>query len=209
MKIIAHRGYWKSPEEQNTLTAFRRAVEEGFGIETDFRDCNQKLVIEHDLAVSDSLPADKAFEIFAQMSSNQLLAINIKADGLQNLILDHIQKFNMKNYFIFDASIPDMLGYIKKDMIVFSRQSEFEKEPYLTSSSQGIWIDAFESIWFNEDIIHAHLTAGKHVCIVSPELHNQSHTEAWEILKTQKLQNFPNHLSLCTDFPTEAEEFFN
>jgi glycerophosphoryl diester phosphodiesterase len=49
MKIIAHRGMWFNKHEQNTLVAFERALENGFGIETDFRDFNGSLVISHDL----------------------------------------------------------------------------------------------------------------------------------------------------------------
>lgn len=35
--------------EQNKLVAFKRAINFGFGIETDIRDFNGKLVISHDL----------------------------------------------------------------------------------------------------------------------------------------------------------------
>lgn len=33
MKIIAHRGYWKTESEKNTMTALTRAVENGYGFE--------------------------------------------------------------------------------------------------------------------------------------------------------------------------------
>jgi glycerophosphoryl diester phosphodiesterase len=42
--------------EQNTEAAFRRALENGFGIETDFRDCGGSLVVSHDPALSGSPP---------------------------------------------------------------------------------------------------------------------------------------------------------
>ena len=44
MKIIAHRGFWIKDSEKNTVKAFERALENGFGIETDLRDYNQKIV---------------------------------------------------------------------------------------------------------------------------------------------------------------------
>ena len=49
MKIIAHRGFWKKPEKQNTLGAFYAAIKKGFGIETDVRDYKGKLVISHNV----------------------------------------------------------------------------------------------------------------------------------------------------------------
>ncbi|MDR1148515.1 MAG: hypothetical protein LBK66_07780 [Spirochaetaceae bacterium] len=56
MNIIGHRGFWITESEQNTEAAFRRALENGFGIETDFRDCGGNLVISHDPALGGSLP---------------------------------------------------------------------------------------------------------------------------------------------------------
>lgn len=38
MQIIAHRGFWELEKEQNTTLAFQKSFENGFGIETDFRD---------------------------------------------------------------------------------------------------------------------------------------------------------------------------
>lgn len=49
MYILAHRGYWLYKEEENTLDAFQRAYENGFGIETDVRDYNEQLVISHNI----------------------------------------------------------------------------------------------------------------------------------------------------------------
>ena len=35
MKIIAHRGFWVDREDQNSLDAFKKALDMGFGIEID------------------------------------------------------------------------------------------------------------------------------------------------------------------------------
>ena len=47
IKIIAHRGFWKIESEKNTMLALERAIENGFGFETDLRDYAGKLVISH------------------------------------------------------------------------------------------------------------------------------------------------------------------
>ena len=54
MQIISHRGFWKSKNEQNTIISFQRSFENGFGIETDIRDLNGKLVISHDIPQNSS-----------------------------------------------------------------------------------------------------------------------------------------------------------
>lgn len=35
MKIIAHRGFWKTESEKNTMKAIQRAIDSGYGFETD------------------------------------------------------------------------------------------------------------------------------------------------------------------------------
>ena len=59
MQLIAHRGYWLDPKEKNTETAFVRALQHGFGIETDFRDLNGHLVISHDVPTHGVMLASK------------------------------------------------------------------------------------------------------------------------------------------------------
>ena len=49
MEIIAHRGFWRKKTDQNTIGAFKLALNNHFGIETDIRDQNGQLVISHDI----------------------------------------------------------------------------------------------------------------------------------------------------------------
>ena len=62
LEIIAHRGLWqdtKNPNDksaQNTLKAFERAFEGGFGVETDLRDFAGQIVISHDIATPKAPP---------------------------------------------------------------------------------------------------------------------------------------------------------
>ncbi|UVV76362.1 hypothetical protein NXW84_21120 [Bacteroides fragilis] len=51
MEIIAHRGFWNKESEKNTLTAIKRAIDNGYGFETDYRDNNGTIVISHQYAV--------------------------------------------------------------------------------------------------------------------------------------------------------------
>ena len=38
MQILAHRGFWREKEEQNTLASLAKAFEMGFGIEPALSD---------------------------------------------------------------------------------------------------------------------------------------------------------------------------
>ena len=208
MNILSHRGYWKLPEEKNTEIAFRRSFALGFGTETDVRDFNSQLVISHDIATEGAMTAEQFFEIYRQYQTPLPLAINIKSDGLQGLLRQALEKYNITNYFLFDMSVPDGLVYVRQGGFqVFTRQSEYEKMPSFYEEAQGVWMDMFLGDWIEERDIAQHLEKGKKVCIVSPDLHKRAHLPFWERLRRMSIIQSDN-LMLCTDFPEEAKTLF-
>lgn len=198
MRIISHRGYWKNPLEKNTLMAIANSFELGIGTETDFRDRGGKLVVSHDLATHDSVDAAEVIEAFAIADQPGSLAINIKADGLQSLLSSLLGRFSVKNYFLFDMSIPDAIQSLRSGLNCFCRQSEFEVTPNLYNESVGVWLDSFGPQWFDEKVVSGHLLAGKKVCLVSPELHGRSPEALWDQLEVWSCRTDEN-LFLCTD----------
>lgn len=210
MLIISHRGYWKKPEEKNKPIAFHRSFNLGFGTELDVRDYCGKLVVSHDIADSTCLEFARFLEIYCEYDRELNIAINIKADGLQKQVLQHLKKYNIKNYFVFDMSIPDALGYLSNQMKIFSRQSEFEMVPSLYEQADGVWMDEFEGHWVTSQSIRNHLSNGKKVCIVSPELHQRDYLDVWEdyaLLSKSIIAR--NQLMICTDYPEKVREVFD
>ena len=165
MFILSHRGYWKSKSEQNTITAFNRSFLHGFGVETDIRDYKGELVISHDIADNSSIRLDKFFFTYNKYGDNLPLALNIKSDGLQLKLKYLIEKYSIKNYFVFDMSIPDTLSYIDFGMNVLIRQSEYEQELETLGNIHGIWLDQFQSNWYGIDLIEDILKKWELVCI--------------------------------------------
>ena len=106
-------------------------------------------------------------------------------------------------------SVPDALGYLRLKMNVFTRESEYERPPSFYAQAQGVWLDEFQGHWINELTIESHLSAGKKICIVSPELHKREHQAAWQDYKRIELKLGKDAMMLCTDFPEQAQEFFN
>lgn len=209
MFILAHRGFWKEESEQNKLIAFGQSFESGFGIETDIRDCNGCLVISHNPPDKNSLPAEELFHLYEKSGRNLPLALNIKADGLQEKLSGLLNKYNIKNYFVFDMSVPDTIGYIRKKCRFFTRQSEYEREPIFYEEACGVWLDEFNGHWINSKVIQSHLDNLKKVCIVSPELHKRSYLKVWDDYLMLSRSKVNDKLMLCTDFPEEARRFFN
>lgn len=208
MVVLSHRGYWLKEEEQNMETAFCRSFSLGFGTETDIRDYKGNLVISHDIANGKSILVERFFQIYNEYDKTLLLALNIKADGLQRKLKTLLEEYNIQNYFVFDMSVPDGLQYVKNDFKVFTRQSEYEKEPPFYNASSGVWLDEFNRHWICESLIIEHLANDKKVCIVSPDLHKRSYNIEWHNYK--RIDNIVNEdIMICTDSLEDARKFFN
>lgn len=199
-RILAHRGLWSKKSDQNTLDALVQALDEGFGLETDLRNYTSQIVISHDipqelpLTLNDLLTSIGGLNI----SPSQVFGWNIKADGLVN---DLSGMAMPGESFFFDMSFPQELQFRKVNMPVAKRISEYEKCNLLDGNDR-IWLDAFESDWYLDDldfilpIIHK-----TRVTIVSSELHGREVAKGWDFFK--KYADHDNGLSICTDRPHE------
>lgn len=199
--MLAHRGFWKNESEKNTKTAFERAFDNGFGIETDLRDIKGEIVISHNMPKGPEMTFEELLKLLD--GRNLMLALNIKADGMADVIKSLLEKYNHKNYFTFDMSIPEMVYQHKIGLNVFSGQSDIMPNPVLFDKAKGIWLDCFNSDWFGEKEIREILNNGKQVCIVSPDLHKREYKSVWK-----KYKNI-SQIMICTDYPQDAKGYFN
>jgi glycerophosphoryl diester phosphodiesterase len=209
MQILSHRGYWRKNEEKNRPVAFQRSFGMGFGTELDVRDYCGKLVVSHDIADSKAIGLKDVLGTYSKYDNNLYLAINIKADGLQNSLFSLIRKYKIVNYFVFDMSVPDMLEYLKLGVKVFARESELEKSPLFYEKVYGVWMDELKASWISARKIKRHIDNGKKVCVVSPELHQRNHMTKWKQYRKDFQHLDKSKLMLCTDFPEEARRYFN
>ena len=203
MIILSHRGYWTTPDEKNTEAAFRRSFELGFGTETDFRDLDGDIVISHDPPRAGAMRAADFLALLGDLSLP--IAVNVKADGLAAGLAEMARRAALRNWFVFDMSVPDTLEQLRVGNPVFCRLSEYEADGPLTRRAAGIWLDAFENIWYTADLVRALLSRGQRVCVVSAELHGREPATQWAMLRD--LAGAPN-LMICTDRPDEARAAF-
>jgi len=209
MEIISHRGYWKSNEEKNKLSSFERSFSLGFGTETDIRDFNGELVISHDIADKDCMSFADFISLYkTNIKEGGTLALNVKADGLQLKAKSILDAENVTDYFFFDMSFPDMLGYLNHELRTFVRYSEYEGFNSLIHRVDGVWLDGFSYDLVEESLINFILSLNKKVCIVSPELHKREHLPIWAKLKNYEVTKSTNNIILCTDFPEQARDYF-
>lgn len=211
MKILSHRGYWNETINKNSIESFINSFKKGFGTETDLRDCNGEIVISHDIPDQDNIVSfDSFLEIYSRYLNHiepMPLALNVKSDGLQLKAKIILQRYNIENYFFFDMSVPDHIGYNKANLKTYTRLSEYEKEAIFYHNSSGIWLDAFEKQWYDAELINYHLNSLKKVAIVSFDLHKRDYLDQWEFLKSNNFHTNEN-LLLCTDNPETAKTYF-
>lgn len=207
MRILTHRGYWNVEIENNSPCAIRESLERGYGFESDLRDYRGELVISHNIAQDDSQLVDEVFRWMAEFKDQFCFAINIKADGLKEKLKEKLAEYQIENYFTFDMSVPQMIEFSEFGLRFYTRQSEVEPEPVLYNEAAGVWIDGFWGTeWITELLLRKHIENGKEVCIVSPDLHKREHKAFWSRLLKYDLDF--SHVTLCTDYPDEASEFF-
>lgn len=208
LDIIAHRGFWSEEIQKNSIESFKLALENGFGIETDLRDFNSNIVISHDVP-NESCITFHDFMAIVQEFPPQTLSLNIKSDGLQELSKKGLGSYT--DYFFFDMSVPDTLGYSRSQLIFYTRYSDIELHPALLNESAGVWLDNFSSNMLDIDSLDRFLNLNKKVVLVSPELHGFGYESYWnQLLKYIKLNpGRVQGIGLCTDKPMDAKEFFS
>jgi hypothetical protein len=204
--LLSHRGHWRDIAEKNSERAFRRAFDAGFGIETDIRDRNASLVVSHDMPGDAAMSVADLLDILG--SRNLAMALNVKSDGLARALVAQMRARGLSRWFTFDMSLPEMVTQIRLGMPVFTRVSEYERQPLLYDQSVGVWVDSFVSDWHSAADVETWLRDAKQVAIVSPELHGRPHTGFWRRLRESGLTDNPA-LMLCTDFPEDAAAFFH
>lgn len=206
MDIIAHRGLCLAGEIPNSRESLIAALREGFGIETDIRDHCGELIISHDPYVEgDIFLLSDLLEHYKILGASTKLALNIKSSGLGSRLLDLVNKLDIQNYFVFDMALPDSVYYTKIGLNVYERVSEIESPALEKLTPTGLWVDQFWSNWYPLGSQDSY--KGRPRCVVSPELHKRdNYLTYWDKLKPHS--NDPA-LSICTDYPFEARNFFH
>lgn len=209
--ILAHRGLFENEQEKNSATALERALNKGFGIETDLRDLNGKTVIAHDPPKENPLPPSLEWLLGAVNSSKYSgrIALNIKSDGLSSLIETLLQSstIDSSRVFAFDMSVPDTLSYLKSTIPFYSRVSEHEPAPVFQEEAEGVWIDSFDGSCQQVELAKDFIARGMRVTIVSSELHKRDHKSLWNEILESKIC-FSPLFEICTDYPMEADKTF-
>ena len=167
-----------------------------------------ELVISHNMAVEAAPAAEELFAYYREAKCAGRLALNVKADGIQELLVPLVEKYEISDYFLFDMSVPEAVVNRDLSLNYYTRQSDVEHECILYDKADGVWMDSFyDGIWLTSEEIEKHLMNGKKVCLVSPELHGKDEKAFWAWLKNSALHQNAQ-IALCTDKPVGARGYF-
>lgn len=137
------------------------------GVEIDIRCYKNRLVLNHE-------PFGKGdvFESYLQNYNHNLLILNIKESGIEELTIEIAKKY-LKNreFFLLDVEIPFVVsqnGKYKEYMSTrYSEYESFESLKNFNNLSDWVWIDTFSKLpKLNNEIIDFLKT--KKTCLVSP-----------------------------------------
>jgi hypothetical protein len=165
MIIIKHR--------VNSSTELKN-LSHHFGVEIDIRSNNNKLILSHD-------PSNKKAELFEnwiKYYSHQLLVLNVKEEGLEELILKILKKNKIKKYFFLDQSMPTIIKNKNILIVCSGRISKYESIQsisLLKNKIKWLWIDYYNKEWIKsmDQILNLKKKYNYKICLVSPELHSK------------------------------------
>lgn len=206
--LLAHRGLHENNQYISSQEAFLKAIDNNLGIEIDIRNHENSLVVSHDLILKTPNLFFKDICEYAYLKNyTGYMAINVKEDNLEDLILPVLHKYQIKNWFTFDHSIPDLIS--SKNLNSFYRISEFENYIFKEDLNiKGCWLDSFQSpYWYDNDTLLGLLKKGD-LAIVSSDLHGFPPTDQWGIIKEVIKKPLNKKVFLCTDLINEAINFF-
>lgn len=151
VSIIAHRGWWRTKEEQNTLVAFERAFDAGFGVELDVRDANGSLIVSHDPPIPPCEVLGFTYVLTILGDRPNTLAVNVKSCGLA----PWFAKLKApKDWFFFDVAEADEKEYRYHSLPLCFVDTWRSKIPLFTSPELCGGSTSYTDYWLQLKILH-------------------------------------------------------
>jgi hypothetical protein len=151
------------------------------GVEIDLRSKDSRIILQHD-----PYKNGEDFEKWLEVWFGQFLILNIKEEGLEELIFKILLEREISNYFLLDQSFPFLHRTLRSgNKKVAVRVSDIESiETALSVDSEWVWVDCFNGNWeFLLDMIPKLVNAKKKICLVSPELVRENSAKELSELK--------------------------
>lgn len=170
------------------------------GVELDLRAFGDRIVVHHD-AFSDAVD----FEDWLKCYKHSFVVLNIKEEGIENIVRELVSKYHVHDYFMLDLSFPAMIRMIRTgEKRVAIRVSHYESVDCalsLAGKIDWVWLDLFHD-HFPIDRSQYHLLqkARYKICLVSPELHGRNR-QSITTVQNYLVMNQLTMDAVCTKHP--------
>jgi hypothetical protein len=218
MKIFNHRGQVQGPQnisQEIDLRAVDNFCDDLGG------HIGAYLVVEHDLSVR---PDGESFEQtylprwLRQADPNAILALNIKEDGLAQMVKEVVISVGLlpDQFFCFDMSQAETQHYQALHLPIATRASFYGIDNPI---GNYIWFDWFPNLGSFRRLYadacniynqygYRHYQIDNRVIAISPELHDST-MRVDDVRAFWSFCKETGFFGVCTDYPEEAGEYFN
>lgn len=136
-----------------------------YGIELDLRGELGKLVLSHDF---EDIKND--FDEYIRLYKHNLLVVNIKESGIEDMAISKLINNNISNFFLLDVEFPYILQkYQEKGKYLSLRFSKYEGIDTISNfigKVKWVWIDTYEDFDLNTETVS--ILKNFSLCLVSP-----------------------------------------
>ncbi len=169
------------------------------GVEIDVRSMDGELIVQHD-------PFKNGEKLSDWICSfrHKLLILNVKEEGLEEIIIEILASFKITSYFFLDQSFPSLykLSRVKPE-VCSTRASEFESIESAKLLNPGwVWFDSHTANWdYLSNSLESLRGTSIKTCLVSPELQRPNYEQ--EVIELKSMINARSiHFdAICTKFP--------
>lgn len=165
-----------------------KSIDKSLGCEIDIRTDGSNLILNHE-----PLKKGDRLNDYLDEYRHGTLVLNIKETGIESIVLQEVQKRNIKSYFLLDVEMPYLIkAFIKNEKNLAVRFSEYEPIENVVifkNKFNWIWVDSITKVPIADENFQ---TINKfNVCLVCPSLWKRSEDINKEKYKLSKY-NFDN-----------------
>ncbi len=161
MEIIAHR--------INSVLELKE-IPSAYGVEIDIRSFGSKLILNHEAYSNGDL-----LENYLENYKHKTLVVNIKESGIENDVINLIERFSISSYFLLDVEMPYFFeasnrGF-KNLAVRFSEYENIINAKFFENKVDWIWIDTVNALPINKQNVQ--IINKFNSCLVCPERWNR------------------------------------
>ena len=196
MIIIQHR--------VNNLTDYKN-ISSAYGIEVDVRYHENNLILNHDPFDHHTQKNIKLSDLLKKWSNKGPLVLNLKSEGIEDVCIEAMRTYKIKNWFFLDMSMPYFVNYAEKAFnkrikyfspdnlaVRFSDKEAIEYALSFQNKATWVWVDYFKEFPLNKKNYLLLKRKNFKICLVSPEIQKNSILEPGELFE------------ICSDFQIDA-----